>query len=137
MLEVLIFSFSYKKSTLPFNESEHGGGFVFDCRCIPNPGREEKFKERTGKDADVKDFLMNQSEANEFFDNVKKIAEQACSKYLDRGFDQLMFCFGCTGGQHRSVYFAEKLADLLDRNEDIKVILKHCELPKIMKRLGR
>ena len=132
MLKVSVYSFSYKKLGVPFDESEHGGGFAFDCRCVPNPGREEKYKARTGQDSDVIAFLEALEETENFYKNAEALALQSTSHYLERGFDSLMICFGCTGGQHRSVYFAERLGTFLSALDNVEVEVSHRELPRIL-----
>jgi aminoglycoside/choline kinase family phosphotransferase len=128
-LTVRIFSFSFHRG-LPKDESGHGGGFVFDGRGIPNPGREERFKPLTGKDAPVIDFLNQQESAQRFLVNVKSLVDASVSSYQSRGFKNLMVSFGCTGGQHRSVYLAEELAKYLRSRNGVKVVVRHRELEK-------
>ena len=111
-LTVRIFSFSFHRG-LPKDETGHGGGFVFDARSLPNPGREERFKPLTGKDAPVIDYLNQQESVHQFLASVMSLVEASVSNYQRRGFKSLMVSFGCTGGQHRSVYLAEQLADRL------------------------
>lgn len=125
-LTVTIKSFSYKKG-YPMDISGNGGGFVFDCRALPNPGRLEEFKHLTGKDIEVINYLEEKEEVKYFFENVKNIVWQSVNKYLERGFTHLMLCFGCTGGQHRSVFFAEKIAKELSQNTDLNIVVKHIE----------
>lgn len=111
MLSLKIYSFSYKKSGIPADKTLNGGGFVFDCRFIDNPGRIEKFKILSGRDSDVIEFLNNNKQMREFLNNAEEIIKSAVNNYISRNFTDLMVCFGCTGGQHRSVYAAEKLAE--------------------------
>lgn len=131
MLNIKIFSFSYKKSGLPDDETSNGGGFVFDCRFIYNPGREPAFVDMTGKDKPVKEFLDNDIVMNDFMKNVIQILESAVDNYLERNFTDLMVSFGCTGGQHRSVYAAEKLKELLSvmYGSKINISISHREFP--------
>lgn len=123
-LTVHINSFSYKKG-IPCDTSGNGGGFVFDCRALPNPGRYEEYKKLTGQSPEVKAFLENKAEVLQFTSHVYALAEQAVQNYLQRHFTHLSINFGCTGGQHRSVYFAEKLAALLKEKFDVDIQLSH------------
>lgn len=123
-LKVSIRSFSYKKG-FPVDESGNGGGFVFDCRSLPNPGREQPYKKLTGKDQPVIDFLEKQDTVQQFIEATGSIVENSVRAYLQRGFTHLMVCYGCTGGQHRSVYSAEKLARRIQEKFDIAIDLQH------------
>ncbi|MEA1898027.1 MAG: RNase adapter RapZ [Bacteroidota bacterium] len=125
-LTVQINSFSYKRG-IPVDESGHGGGFVFDCRAVHNPGRYEDYRNLTGKDQKVIDFLDKRKDMKEFLKQSQSLVEQAIENYLERGFTNLMVSFGCTGGRHRSVYSAEYLASMLDKEYDLIIELKHRE----------
>jgi aminoglycoside/choline kinase family phosphotransferase len=126
-LTVLITSFSYRRG-IPVDTSGHGGGFVFDCRCINNPGKYEEYKDKTGRHPDVIAFFEREKEMETFLESVVALADQSVKKYLKRNFKHLMFNFGCTGGQHRSVYCAEKLAGYLRKHYPVNVELKHQEV---------
>ncbi|HVU98867.1 MAG TPA: RNase adapter RapZ [Puia sp.] len=125
-LVVHINSFSYKKQH-PTDDSGNGGGFMFDCRGIHNPGRIPEFKTQTGRDKPVKDFLEQQTRMPEFLNSVYNIVDISVEDYIKRGFDSLLVNFGCTGGQHRSVYAADALARHLRNKFHVKIDLHHIE----------
>ena len=125
-LTVRITSFSFHRG-LPKDETGHGGGFVFDARSLPNPGREDQYKPLTGKDAPVADYLNQQETVRQYFAHVLSLVEASVESYQSRGFKNLAVSFGCTGGQHRSVYLAEQMAKHL-RERDVPVVLHHREL---------
>jgi len=127
-LTVQIESFSYKKG-LPQDYSGNGGGYIFDCRAIKNPGRFEEYKNLTGKDESVRKFLLEQSDINAFLQNVYSLIDRHIEVFLGRKFAHLSIFFGCTGGQHRSVFCAESLAEHL-KKYDVSIKLKHRELTK-------
>jgi aminoglycoside/choline kinase family phosphotransferase len=129
-LTVTINTFSYK-SGIPADNTGNGGGFVFDCRALPNPGRYEEFKDLTGKDAPVIKFLDDKEEMNGFMTHVLSIVDQAVSVYQQRGFTSLMVNFGCTGGRHRSVYAAEKLKAFIKSKYPVNIIIRHRELEEL------
>jgi len=129
-LTVRISSFSYKKG-IPNDPSGNGGGFVFDCRAIHNPGRYIEFKHLTGKDPQVQKFLEEKSTMRDFISTAQVLVTQSVEVYISRGFTHLCVNFGCTGGQHRSVYAAEKLAEYLRNNYPVTVVLQHVEQDKI------
>jgi len=124
-LLVKICSFSYRKG-IPQDESGNGGGFIFDCRGILNPGRIQEFKTMHGRDKSVMDYLEQQTRMNEFLNSVFDIVDITVEDYIGRGFESLMVSFGCTGGQHRSVYAADALARHLRNKFKVKIELKHC-----------
>lgn len=124
-LVVEINSFSYKTNGIPKDDSEHGGGFVFDCRSIFNPGRFDAYKTLTGRDKEVKDFLEQQSKMPQFLNSVFSIVDIAVEDYMQRKFEKLQVSFGCTGGQHRSVYAADALARHLKNKYGVKIELRH------------
>jgi hypothetical protein len=130
-LTVRIFSFSFHRGGVPKDESGNGGGFVFDGRSLPNPGREERFKALTGKDAPVADYLNQQGSVHQYFANVTALVDDSVREYQRRGFANLMVSFGCTGGQHRSVYLAEQLARHLRANNVVQIVVRHTELEKL------
>ncbi len=126
-LTVTINSFSFRKG-YPDDFSGNGGGFVFDCRALPNPGREPEFKTKTGRDWEVIDYLMAKPPVHIFIDNVKGIVSQSVENYKERHFSNLMISFGCTGGQHRSVFFAQTIYEWLKATyPDIHLKLNHIE----------
>jgi len=129
-LIVRIVSFSFHRG-LPRDESGNGGGFVFDGRSLPNPGREERFKALTGKDAPVIDYLNQQEGVHQFLASVMSLVDASVSNYQQRGFKNLMVSFGCTGGQHRSVYLAEQVAKRLRGRPGIEVVVHHRELERM------
>ncbi len=126
-LTVYLNSFSYKISGYPADPSTNGGGYVFDCRGLLNPGRLEKFKTLTGKDKAVMDYLEQNTRMPEFLNNVYNLVDINVEDYLQRGFESLMINFGCTGGQHRSVYAAEQTARHLRNKYKVKTVIKHIE----------
>ena len=126
-LTVRVFSFSFHRGW-PKDESGNGGGFVFDGRSLPNPGREERFKALTGRDAPVIEYLNQQESVHQFFASVLSLVDASIYEYQRRGFKHLMVSFGCTGGQHRSVYLAEQLAKRLRGRNGVDVVVHHREL---------
>jgi RNase adaptor protein for sRNA GlmZ degradation len=129
-LKVRIFSFSFHCGAPP-DESGNGGGYIFDARNLPNPGREEQFRALTGKDAPVIDYLNQQSSVHQYFASVLSLVDASVSSYQRRSFKSLMVSFGCTGGQHRSVYLAEQLAQHLRSSGGVDVVVQHIELEKM------
>jgi UPF0042 nucleotide-binding protein len=126
-LTIHVRSFSYKKG-IPQDESGNGGGFVFDCRGILNPGRIQEYKTQTGRDEAVKDYLENETKIAEFLDAAYKIVDISIEDYLARGFSNLEINFGCTGGQHRSVYSAEAMAKhIQEKYPQAHVVVNHVE----------
>lgn len=124
-LTVRISSFSYKRG-IPADPSGNGGGYVFDCRAINNPGRYEQYKKLTGKQLPVIEFLDCEPEMQDFLRDVYSLISRSTEKYIERGFSSLTVSFGCTGGQHRSVYSAEHLAQFLAKYP-VNIILQHVE----------
>ncbi len=125
-LVVKVFSFSYRKG-IPDDESGNGGGYVFDCRSTHNPGRYEPYKQLTGLDEPVIRFLEDDGEILTFLESVYRLADAHVARYIQRGFTSLMFSFGCTGGQHRSVYSAQHLAEHIHQKFGIEVRIVHRE----------
>ncbi len=127
-LRVVISSFSFLKGGIPDDVSGNGGGFVFDCRSLPNPGREAQYKMLTGRDQSVKKFLENQPEVSQFMLQTEELVSAAVRNYISRGFNHIMVSFGCTGGQHRSVYCADFLATQLSHKfPELTIELLHHE----------
>jgi aminoglycoside/choline kinase family phosphotransferase len=131
-LTLRIFSFSFHQGA-PKDETGHGGGFVFDGRSLPNPGREERFKALTGKDTSVIEYLTQQESVHQFLASVMSLVDASVASYRERGFKNLMVSFGCTGGQHRSVYLAEQLAKHFRARNGVDVAVRHVQLEKMGK----
>ena len=128
LLTVEITSFSFKAPLPPhlfsLEGDRHGGGFVFDCRSLPNPGREEKFKSETGLNPDVSAYLETANEVTAFQHNAFSLVDGAVRNFLERGFTFMNVSFGCTGGQHRSVFFTEKLSQHLQTSFSPQIATK-------------
>lgn len=125
-LTVKVMSFSYRKG-IPEDTSGNGGGYVFDCRYVHNPGRYDEYKHLTGLDKPVIDYLEKDNEMTEFLTHVYALTDAHVRRYLERGFTNLMICFGCTGGQHRSVYSAQHAAEHIHGKFGVRVELIHRE----------
>lgn len=131
-LKIEIHSFSYKKGGIPIDNSGNGGGFAFDCRGILNPGRIEEYKMLTGVDPGVQNFLETKTEMPSFLSHVKSLISINIDNYLGRGFGNLQINFGCTGGQHRSVYCAEKIGEFIrETYPQTEVTVHHDEQPQL------
>src|SRR5262249_20824167 len=124
---VKIFSFSFHQG-LPRDDAGHGGGFVFDCRALPNPGREDRFKDLTGRDSAVMEYLNREESVHQFLANAMSLVDASRAAYQSRGFKNLMVSFGCTGGQHRSVFMAEQMARHLRNKSGVDVVVRHLGL---------
>jgi len=131
-LKVRIFSFSFHRQ-MPADESGNGGGYIFDARSLPNPGREEQFRALTGKDEPVIAYLNQQVSVHQYLANVLSLVDGSVAGYQRRGFKNLMVSFGCTGGQHRSVFLAEQLAKHVRAGSGVEVVVRHIELEKMNK----
>lgn len=125
-LTVKVMSFAYKKG-IPNDTSGNGGGYVFDCRAVNNPGKYERYQGFTGIDEPVIKFLEQDGEMEVFLKNAYELVDASVKRYMERGFTNLMVCFGCTGGQHRSVYGAQHMAEHIHKKFNIKVELIHRE----------
>jgi UPF0042 nucleotide-binding protein len=123
-LNILVQSFSYKKG-IPQDNSGNGGGFVFDCRGVLNPGRFEEYKKLTGRDQPVIEFLESKTKIHEFLTAAQAIVSISIDDYLARGFENLMISFGCTGGQHRSVYSTDAMAKFIKEKYNIDAVVHH------------
>lgn len=133
MLNINIHSFSYKKGGIPQDNTDNGGGFVFDCRGILNPGRIDEYKVQTGADLGVQEFLEQNTEMPDFLNAVKNIISISVDNYIKRDFENLQIAFGCTGGQHRSVYSAIKIGGFLKEKYQGKAQINiiHNEQPQL------
>lgn len=123
-LKISIHSFSYKQG-LPEDYSGNGGGFIFDCRALPNPGRYNEYKEYTGLDKVIREYLEKQPKVKDFINKTNEIVMMSVENYLERGFNNLQVNFGCTGGKHRSVYMASQLAEYLKNINGVEVEITH------------
>ena len=125
-LTVRVYSFAYKKG-IPDDISGNGGGYVFDCRAINNPGKFERYNNVTGLDEPTIKFLEDEGEIVDYLKNIYPLVDMHIKRYIDRGFTDLMISFGCTGGQHRSVYAAQRVSEHIHKEFGVKVSLMHRE----------
>ena len=125
-LTVRVMSFAYKKG-IPNDPSGNGGGYVFDCRAVNNPGKYDRYKPFTGLDQPVIKFLEDDGEIFPFLENAYQLVDAHVKRFMERGFTNMMVCFGCTGGQHRSVYSSQKMAQHINEKFNVKVELVHRE----------
>ena len=128
-LVVDVMSFSYRRG-IPDDYSGNGGGFVFDCRAIHNPGRYEPYKKLCGMDKPVMEFLERESDIAAFLENAYALVDNMVDTYKKRGFTHIQVCCGCTGGQHRSVYSAEHIARHVAGKFGVRVVVTHKMLNK-------
>ena len=132
VLHVEIHSFSYKKGGIPKDSTGNGGGYAFDCRGILNPGRIDQYKPMTGAEKPVQEFLETQTKMPAFLKAAHEILSLTLDNYVERGFEHLQINFGCTGGQHRSVYAAIQTAKYIEQNyPNAKVTIQHDEQPQL------
>ncbi|SDE38196.1 RapZ C-terminal domain-containing protein [Riemerella columbipharyngis] len=131
-MTIKVYSFSYKKGGIPRDTTDNGGGFVFDCRGILNPGRLEEYKSKTGAEQGVQQFLEEKTQMPKFIQLAEQIVSISIENYLSRDFKNLQISFGCTGGQHRSVYAAIKMSEYIRKHyPEVKVELQHNEQPQL------
>ena len=128
-MTIRIQSFSYKRG-IPWDDKGHGGGFVFDCRALPNPGRLPEYANQTGSDPEVIAFFSGKAEVDLFLDRVFQLIEQSITNYQGRNFTDLMIAFGCTGGQHRSVYCANQIKKRIREKFEVVIEVRHREQEK-------
>lgn len=125
--KISVYSFGYQKSGIPENEHGDGGGFVFDCRFLPNPHNDPNLREYTGLDENILSFFSDYRSVKSFVDDCVRMVERAANSYAERDFENLQVSFGCTGGRHRSVYCAEKFTSIMkDKGFDLSV--EHTEI---------
>lgn len=130
-LTISIYSFGYFKSGIPADPTGNGGGFIFDCRGLPNPGRLDEFKLKTGLDPKVIEYLEKEPNVSKFIDHAFSLIMLTTENYAEREFTDLFIAFGCTGGQHRSVYCAERVTEMLNAAQ-YNVVLKHIDMPSYL-----
>jgi UPF0042 nucleotide-binding protein len=128
MLKVTIYSFAYKRG-LPEDSTGNGGGFIFDCRGLPNPYKSEKYRNFSGDMPEITEFFKQNPIVDDFISKTLDVVEIPVRNYLDRNFENLQISFGCTGGQHRSVYAAEKVKTMLLEKypEKVNIYISHRE----------
>lgn len=126
-LLISVYSFGFQKSGIPENEFDDGGGFVFDCRFLPNPHNDPKLRDFTGLDEEIKYFFSDYRSVKNFIEESLRMVEKAAKSYIERDFNNLQVSFGCTGGRHRSVYCAEEFCKVME-SRGFKIRLTHTEI---------
>lgn len=127
-LNISVFSFGFQKSGIPDNENNDGGGFVFDCRFLPNPFNDPELRDYTGKEKKIKEFFAGFRAVDAFVQECVNMVDKAALAYIDKGYSNMQVSFGCTGGRHRSVYCAENFKKIMKKKGWKKIILEHTEL---------
>ncbi len=127
MVKISVFSFGYHKSGIPKDQEGNNGGFVFDCRFLPNPHNDENLRPYTGKEKPIIDFFKNLELVNDYLEKCLSLVKVACKEYDKKGYQNLQVSFGCTGGKHRSVYCSEKFTSELNKM-GYRIELKHLEI---------
>ena len=125
--KISVYSFGYQKSGIPENEHGDGGGFVFDCRFLPNPHNDPNLRDYTGLDDCIISFFSDYRSVKSFIDDCVRLTERAANSYAERNFENLQVSFGCTGGRHRSVYCAEKFTVIM-RDKGFNLTVEHTEI---------
>ena len=131
-LNLKVYSFGYKFSGVPENEDGDKGGFVFDCRCLPNPYKVESLRKYCGKDLRIIEYFADKKDVHRYIDYCVSLVKLAAENYIERKFENMQICFGCTGGYHRSVYCCEKFVEIM-RQSGFSVDLKHVDLPEALR----
>ncbi len=135
-LTIFLYSFSFKYSGPPVDESGHGGGFVFDCRALPNPFWDESIRSFHGGEPPIITFMERHPAVAEFANHAAWLVGHTAETYGDRGYTRLQVAFGCTGGRHRSVYQAERMREALERGGH-RVVLEHLDIHRVPAGAGK